>query len=210
MPSNEGWRLFTPSGCRLTEGLGKFGIKNDGKRREVEGRSTFPPYEFVRRGTIPSHCSRCHSHRQMLLPSCIAIATLSEFWVAVISFQVAWYPRWKSPWHDAGALHSLFCPFFLSYQPHRRSPLQATAACWAVSRRQLLWDLVLEVIANLVPFMVRVEPGYFPSMCPTLLSAALNASCHFTAALGTPFLAQLQLFTVGRGHDEAKYFGIVK
>lgn len=57
---------------------------------------------------------------------------------------------------------------------------------------------------------MRVEPGYFPPMCLTLLSAALNASCHFTAALGAPFLAQSQLFTVGRGHDEAKYFGIVK
>lgn len=164
----------------------------------------------MRWGTIPSHLSRCHSHGQMLLPSCIAIATLSKFWVAVISFQEAQCPRWKSPWHDAGALHSLFCPFFLSYQPRGYSHLLATAACWAVSHRQLLRDLVSEVIANLVPFTVRVEPGYFPPMCLTLLSAALNASCHFTAALGAPFLAQPQLFTVGRGHDEAKYFGIVK
>lgn len=209
MPSNEGWRLFMPSGCRLTEGLGKFGIKTDGKGREVEGRSTSPTLWVCEVGDNPL-ASLTMSQPWADASSLLHGYCYSEFWVAVISFQEAQCPRWKSPWHNAGALHSLFCPFFLSYQPHGYSPLLATAACWAVSRRQLLWDLISEVIANLVPFTVRVEPGYFLPMCLTLLSAALNASCHFTTALGAPFLAQPQLFTVGRGHDEAKYFGIVK
>lgn len=90
----------------------------------------------------------------------------------------------RAAWPVAGALHSLLCPFFL---PERPPPLQPLCrplrnVGLAAADKRPLRELILEVIANLVPFMVSVELGYFPPMCFTLLLATLNVSCHLTAA----------------------------
>lgn len=206
---------FAPSGCRLSKGRGKSGIKKDSKGREVEGRNTFPSYNLRRQVIIfpallmiPQIASRLWSHQTSWAwadAASLLCCRYHPLWIfprSVISSEVVQYLRWKSSmaWCRSIALSILsFLPPLIA--PAAVAPLLAAVVCWADSCRQLP-----------TPRSHFGHNSWFSSFhgecrarlfSPYVLYFAFNnIECQLpfyccNSALGAPSLAQPQLFAVG-------------